>query len=165
MAASKGFQHEQPNELEINNSINDFKLNSLEKRSFKSEKSSASLNIYLQWFQNKKINNRKVFRVIAKAQNSLGDIKDIPPDNFSDYCKNMNSEREKSQYFENNDFKVNMNKLSESSNQIFSDKNMRQLFPLTSLSLEHNPDNEELKSRLNNERAELKKKLEELNRD
>ena len=51
MAAQKGFQHTQPNELEANSAQKDFRLSTKEGRLARAGLSGASLDIYRNWFQ------------------------------------------------------------------------------------------------------------------
>lgn len=79
---TKGFQHIQPNMLEIGNQVLDSKIISTEKRVVKTEFSNQkdSLKIYENWFSEQNIEN--VFRIIDNPGNKLGKIKDITCDEF-----------------------------------------------------------------------------------
>lgn len=80
LTAGIGLQHTEPNELEIENSAADTRINSKESRISKSRFNSNSLKLYENWFsrQNENISKR-VFRLSSgfKYPNTLGNIKDI----------------------------------------------------------------------------------------
>lgn len=82
LQSTKGFQHIQPNILEINNSLFDNRIKTKEFRIAKSEQTSQSLEFYRQWFNSYKCKN-KVFRIMDSNENkSLGEIKDITSTEF-----------------------------------------------------------------------------------
>ena len=162
MANQKGFQHEQPNEIEINNSLYDNRLHTKETRNFKSERNEGSLNIYLQWFQNKTLENNRVFRVINHPCNSLNMIKDITSKEFSDFCNQTTAVQTNSEtkYFSTYEFNSNgLKKLTLNLTNFLDTAVLNQLFPLTSLSLSHNPENQEAKERLKDEKNRLLRKM------
>jgi len=167
MSEQKGFQHTQPNELELNNSIFDNNLYSKELRLTRSEFNSGSLNIYLQWFKNFNCKERKVYRIIEtdKTKNNLGQIKDLSPSDFLSISQTMTEDNPSYKFvnetFENpeNSFKLNLK------NAFYSEKWIEQLFPLDLVSLSHNPDNLELKNKLNERTNNLYNKIEKLIND
>ncbi|MBE6351351.1 MAG: DUF115 domain-containing protein [Treponema bryantii] len=82
LQSTKGFQHIQPNILEINNSLFDNRIKPKELRIAKSEHSSQALEIYRQWFNSYKCKN-KIFRIMDSKENkSLGEITDITSNEF-----------------------------------------------------------------------------------
>ena len=80
LASSKGHSHTQENILEIDNSLNDFKLKSTENRIIPSTFPNGSLEIYRNWFSTRDKNfYNRVFRLISpkdklKKINNLTDI-------------------------------------------------------------------------------------------
>lgn len=85
---SKGFVHTQPNELETNDSIYDFRLRTTETRISKNILNKNSINIYRSWFSSQDFCGR-VYRLSDNYpySNTLGKIKDIDWDNY----ENMSS--------------------------------------------------------------------------
>ena len=171
MASQKGFQHLQPNELEINNSINDCKINTKEKRLTASELGGASLEIYKNWFCSTplKLNGRKVYRVINEAdkKNSLNWIEDIDEKKFEEkllsHSNVSNTKLDSSPLF----CKQNIDSKKLISNTLlFFKKNTdteqfkKQIFPLDYVSLIHNPSNSEINKKMDSEYEKLKKKIE-----
>ena len=75
LSTSMGFSHTQPNQLEIDNSIFDFKICSKENRVTPSTFSNQSLEIYRNWFgtRNKEFYQR-IFRITSPQDN----LKKIP---------------------------------------------------------------------------------------
>ena len=75
---SKGFNHTQPNILELNDSLNDYKLKTKETRLTPASFKSQALEIYRQWFSNRNFDSQ-IYRLSCyyKYNNNLGDIKDI----------------------------------------------------------------------------------------
>ena len=160
LANGKGFQHEQPNEIETNNSLYDFKINSKEKRSYKSEISEGSLKIYRQWFENNSFEN-KVFRVIDSKNKKLGSIKDIKSSEFKQICMKIQQSTTTNDMIMFEENRACIKKLTNNKEQLFNSENLKQLFPLTSLSLKHSPENSDLQKRLLDEKNKLLKKLED----
>lgn len=153
LCTKKGFQHTQPNELEINNSLQDNKLFSKETRLSKAEFNSNSFDIYKSWFDNFQP-YKTIYRIIENVDKSniLGQIKDISSQDFENkisvYKKTNNSD------YSNQNKKINLsNLLSFINNLKNTDLWEKQLFPLDLVSLSHNNDNNELKIKLK-ERSE-----------
>lgn len=70
LAVSKGHSHTQNNVLEIDNSLNDYKINSTENRIVPSTFSNKSLEIYRNWFSTRdKSFYNKIFRLVSKNEN------------------------------------------------------------------------------------------------
>lgn len=95
LEASSGFVHTQPNELEIENSIKDNRLNTIDNRTFTQGRDSVQLELYRNWFISKSDDfNRRVYRISDNHHffNSLGKIKDI---NFNDLPNFYNQTKEK----------------------------------------------------------------------
>lgn len=99
LETSKGFVHSQPNELEIQNSLSDNKINPIDNRIFAQGLETPQLELYRNWFVNKssQINNR-VYRVSEKFpfKNPIGKIKDI---NFNELTGMLNSVTKKEMCF------------------------------------------------------------------
>lgn len=79
LSSNKGFQHIQPNALELQSSQNDFRLSTKESRQYKAQLSTGSLEIYKNWFKSKSaIFASRFFRINTPPQiASLGTIRDI----------------------------------------------------------------------------------------
>ena len=166
MANAKGFQHTQPNELEINNSLNDYRINNKETRLCKSEFSESSMKLYLNWFQNENFAGRTIYRIIDNAKNKLGQLIDISSADFlskinlinKDFCsQNIQQSLETS--------KRDLSCLNFSTAAIIELLNkggLKTLFPLSFISLLHNPDNKEVKERLLNEKNKLINKIKDI---
>ena len=166
MAAQKGFQHTQPNELEANSAQKDFRLSTKEGRLARAGLSGASLDIYRNWFSSSHFNietGRGLFRLIEKEnqKNSLGEIKDINLESF----KGMVSEGlEKKNLF--TESKVQQAGLNDILKQMNDSKKVsawkKQLFPLDYVLLSHNPSNSETQKKLEAEWEKLKKRAEDI---
>ncbi len=144
--SAEGFQHTQPNSLELSNERLDNRLKTKETRCASSQFSSEkSLEIYRNWFSSrpKEIAGR-VFRVSDnhKYNHTLGNIKDV---NWSFFEKLMSKNEEKI-CIENVSFSQKADKkqiLLEKLNDISSSDFFRnELFPLESLLIkrEENPE-------------------------
>ena len=166
MAAQKGFQHTQPNELEANSAQKDFRLSTKEGRLARAGLSGASLDIYRNWFSSSHFNietGRGLFRLIEKEnqKNSLGEIKDINLESF----KGMVSEglEKKNLFTESKVQQAGFNdilKLMNDSKKVSEWK--KQLFPLDYVLLSHNPSNSETQEKLEAEWEKLKKRAEDI---
>lgn len=80
LAESEGFQHAQPNLLEIREAANDFRLSQTELRQTKSRFSGGSLRIYRDWFSEQSDRLSKRFFRLSDSYcytNSLGRIQDV----------------------------------------------------------------------------------------
>lgn len=93
LCSSKGYQHAQPNNLELFNNFNDNFFNSLIQRQYISEKNSGSLNVYAHWFKNQRANfYNRLYRLNMDNKNNTRDLsplKDITINRFINlYCKN-----------------------------------------------------------------------------
>ncbi len=156
-----GYQHTQINELEINSSINDNKISSKEKRSVRSQFSKSSLDIYKNWFVNKNLGKRKVYRLIEdeECQNKLGMIKDIDARTFNSFCENLKSISKDNLFLESN-FSYDKNVLNDFLNKSFqSDESKKQLYPLEYVLLSHDPNNDDIRKRIEINHKKLYKKL------
>lgn len=165
MANQKGFQHTQPNQLEINASLSDNRLKNKATRLSRSELTIGSLDIYKNWFCNNPLMlyNRKVYRLIEEAnrKNNLGWITDINLETFISYISNI-SETNKT-IFNIHKSNININKTKELFlNSEYVEKWKKQLFPLSYVQLSHNPQNEESKKKINSEWEKIKKRAEEI---
>ncbi len=164
LAGQKGYQHLQPNELEINNSIKDNRISTKEKRLTASEFSSASLEIYKNWFITKALNtgSRKVYRVINEEnrKNNLGWISDINAEQFSKELNKMPAPDQNFEYFAEESCENPAAKVSQYfEKKAESEKWKKQIFPLDYVSLSHNPDNKELSDRIKKDYNNLKDKI------
>ena len=132
LANQKGFQHTQPNELDINSCISFNKINNSEKRYVVSEYSKSSLEIYLKWFQDFQPKERKIYRVINQnnKKNTLGKIKDIEIDFLKNYISKIKDSKENN-YFKVENTKKKMNSLKAILPQFLADSELKkQLYPL-----------------------------------
>ena len=173
LAEAKGFQHTQPNELELNSQISDNRLNTKEKRISRQGFKNSSLEIYKNWFQNRKLPENKVYRVISSQfkKNSLGSISDILPEDFSKIAENIikkEKNKEKGKILK----KINIAEkkdLSKIIDFIFSSCESQQwqkaLFPLDYTALLHNPQNKEIIDKLQKENSRLQAKLQKILND
>ena len=131
--SKKGFQHTNPNELQINSQMHDFKLNSTEKKQVSAMLNSESLKVYENWFSNFDINNRKIFRVIEKKDknNSLGKIKDISIKEFENNTPHNQIKKDFNTFFVIQKKKINLRNIKLLLKEIFfQDKIKKQFYPL-----------------------------------
>lgn len=171
LCSQKGFQHTNPNELELNSQLTTNRLNSAEKKSAISQYSDSNLKIYENWFASFKIQNKIVYRIIDKEfkKNSLGQIKDISSAEFKKIIK----DKEKSTYFrtnQNKDFfsnqnkKVNINAVCAELKKIFFDESVKkQFYPLDFILQTHTKNDEISKKIIEKHNKLYKKTLEILN--
>lgn len=168
LAASKGFSHTQPNELENNNCLVDNRLYTKEKRISASGFSSKSLEIYREWFSS--LSQKEVedlYRVIPEnCQKGLGYIKDISPLDFNNQIKKLSS-GPKNISFSTRQF--NKSKVKESLDFILeklsSPQWKNQIFPADSLSIKNARDQEsknQAAKRLDSKITALQKKIRKL---
>ncbi len=161
LAASYGFAHTNPNELEINNSLNDNRINAKNNRITRACFSSDSLKLYENWFACFENKGQIVKRVIESnyKKNELGNIPDISIKDFETF---MSSESEQNNQikFQNQTyqstgkaaiFKFLLDSLSDSAWQ-------KQLFPADFISMQ-NSNNEAAIQRLNQKLEKLKNKI------
>ncbi|MCR5187385.1 MAG: DUF115 domain-containing protein [Treponema sp.] len=161
LANCKGYQHTQLNELEINNSVNDNKINSKEKRLTRSQYSNSSLDIYREWFSGKNISSRKVYRLIEDEdkQNSLGKIKDINQRTFKGFINKL-KDLNKNNLFCKFDFSYDKEVINKFLNKNFQEeKCKKQLYPLEYVLLNHEAGNKDIITRIENNHKKLYKKL------
>lgn len=138
LSSSKGFQHSQPNQQEIRNGVNNFRLSPLENRCAASTFHSASLELYKNWFiaQSEKLKNR-VFRVFPTEMPynfKLGSICNLNENEFEQALnrnfsnlgepKTIQFEKQKlPSQTERKNLLINyFNKLIEETSQIFNNK-------------------------------------------
>ena len=83
LSETSGYQHIQPNELELENKMNDNRFHSLETRIFSSSLPSSAMKIYCDWFSSNDFKNR-LFRLSDNFayKNSLGKIPNV---NWNDF--------------------------------------------------------------------------------
>ena len=147
LSNSNGFQHTQPNEIELNSSLHDCKMTSQEQRVSKSQFNTYSLSIYRNWFCNLQ-NVSNIFRIIKKdSQASLGKITDITAEEFETKLQNL---PEKSNYFNEiqtidpqTKKKILQKLYAHTQNLLQNQKMQEQLFPLDYVSLTHCKNDEE----------------------
>ena len=172
LCSQNGFQHTQPNELEINTSITDNKLSSKEKRLARASFKNESLEIYEEWFKKQELSEGKVFRIISSElkKNSLGMIKDISPDDFEKastaYKNKKDFDLEKTATISNEEKSETLNKLYDLIVQKSQTEEWKKtIFPLDYVTLKHNPSNQESKQKLEKENSRLVKKLQKILKD
>ena len=162
MAAQNGYQHSQPNQLEINSSLFDNRLKNKMTRLFKSGLTNGSLDIYRQWFINnpQQTGKRKVYRLIENndAKNNLGWIKDIGLKDFQTEIASI-PESKKIVFADkpyNFDFNPSIKEL------LNNDKWKEQLFPLDYVQLSHSSQKEPINNKIEKEWKDLKHKAESI---
>ena len=165
LANQKGFQHTQPNELEINSSFFDNRIKTKSLRLSRSELTVGSLDIYKDWFINnpQKNENRNVVRLMEdkNKKNDLGWIKDINLETFISKISDKTEDKDFS--FSNRNIEYNKESvINLLNNDIYTEKWQRQLFPLDYILLSHNPLNKEVESKIENEWNKLKKQAERI---
>lgn len=173
LAESEGFQHSQPNELETAGQVFDNRLNTKEKRLARQTFKNASLEIYKKWFQDKKIPENKIFRVISEnfRKNRLGQIKDISPEDFSlraDSIIKSGQVKSREKIFTkiNIPSQRNLSKIRDFISTNSENRDWKKaLFPLDYTALLHNPANQEISAKLQKENSRLKEKLQKILND
>lgn len=166
MSNQKGFQHTQPNEIELNNCTNDNYIKSKELRSIRAEFSKSSLDIYKNWFENFNLNGHEVYRIIDTEykNNSLGQIKDISSQEFEKHTLKI-QEKQSSELFEKIDYKFSSNKLLDYiNNNCNSEEWKKQIFPADIVSLNHNKT-DELENKIQERNLKLINKLKDILND
>ena len=162
MANQKGFQHTQPNELEANASIYDYRIKPKETRLTRSELTTGSLEIYKNWFISNRFNlsQRKVLRLIENndRKNSLGWIEDI---NLQEFKKLSQKASDCKDYiFKETSWKFESSKIKDFINQNINNQLWKQqLFPLDYVSLSHNNENIEMQNKIKSEWENLFQKI------
>ena len=162
MSNQQGLQHSQPNELEINNSLYDFKLSNNEKRAVYGEFTKGVLDIYKEWFDNYRLNGRKVYRIINNKykKNKLGQIEDISTSDF----ENLNL----TTYKQDNIFNKTFNNVKLQDLDSYIEKKSKtdswkyQLFPLSLSTVMHNKNNIEIHERIDKENNIIVNKIRKL---
>ena len=172
LCSQNGFQHTQPNELEINTIITDNKISSKEKRLARASFKNESLKIYEDWFKTQKLSAGKVFRIISSdlKKNYLGQIKDISPKDFENTAKSYKNKKdfdlEKAAAIsakEKSEILTKLYDLIEQKSQ--TEEWKKSIFPLDYVALKHNPSNLENKEKLEKENSRLVKKLQKILKD
>ncbi len=167
LSSVKGYQHTQPNEIELNNSLKDNRIFSNEKRAAIGSFPSASLKIYEEWFKNKELLNHKVFRVIENDEinNKLGQIKDLSSQEFLEICKLLKQQKNTfNDYFIKTDYNfTNKQILDFITTEIQNENTRKLLFPLDYVSLSHNSlDSTAILQRINTKTEKLLSKIRKL---
>lgn len=166
MSNQKGFQHTQPNEIELNTFSNDNYIKSQELRSVRSEYSKSSLDIYKNWFENFNLNGCKVYRIIDTKfkHNTLGQIIDISSQEFSKDISKI-QEIQSAEIFEKITYKFNSKKLLNYLNENCNSEDWKkQIFPADIVSLNHNKT-QELENKIEERNSKLIAKLKEILND
>lgn len=158
LSCGKGFQHIQPNELELNSCKKDFRLKTKNTRLIPGEFNSASLEVYLQWFKDLQ-NIKNVYRVIDNPKNNLGQIKDISCSSFTakTFCPSDCKD-----FFEPFEINKNINYKSLISDLNINSKITKRIFPADIIALNKCLNEEEKKAiikRLEEKLDKLKNKL------
>lgn len=101
LASSSGFQHTQPNELEIFDSQKDFRFNSTENRNAPKSFENPALEIYKNWFASQDFQNR-LFRLSNNFSfsNKLGKIPDVNFEFFENMIQNFPTQKMDFEIFE-----------------------------------------------------------------
>lgn len=167
LAASKGFQHTQPNEIELNNASKDFRLASSEKRMSNASINGHSLQIYENWFTQKKLYGRKVYRIIEEKEkhNSFNEIKDITLTEMVAISADFsNSNKEFCNFFSCIEQKVNKTDLfAYLEKELNTSAIQKQLFPLDFVALSHNTnDTIVIENRIQEKTDKIIKKIRKL---
>ncbi len=94
LAAAKGYQHSQSNELELFDSSNDWRLSPKENRISPKGFKNQALEIYNSWFRSQDFGGR-VFRLSNNYNysNNLGQIKDVNFNYFEVYLKSVSRQK------------------------------------------------------------------------
>ncbi len=166
LAANKAFQHSQPNELEKNNCLNDFRIKTKEARQSSSRFNSSSLQIYRNWFEslNEK-DTARVCRVIPKnSQQALGNIQDIDYQNFEKEINQSHKIQNKSIDFETLSIKprARQKTIGHVIKMLDNEKWTRQIFPADYISMENagfENDRQEIEKRLKDKILKLSQKI------
>ena len=79
LCTSKGYQHTQPNRLETDDSLTDWRIVPISSRTVSRELSGASLSLYRQWFcdNSRRLSHRFSRLFTALPESTLGQIPDI----------------------------------------------------------------------------------------
>ena len=165
MASQKGFQHTQPNELEINSSVKDSRINTKEKRLSISQFGGSSLEIYRKWFESFDFNitGKKIFRIINPGikQNTLGSIIDLSISDFENQIKNLKVSENNDNYFVTQTLNEKPYFLAKKyfEENLTNEEWKKQLFPLDYVLLSHNPSNSEARHKIDCEYEKICKKI------
>ena len=141
----KGFQHINPNELQINSHILDFNLNSAEKKQVSAMLNSESLKVYEDWFCNFDIRNKKVFRIIEEnnKHNTLGRIQDISVKEFEKKITQNQIKKDFNTFFTKQNNVINLEKIKSFLNKnFFNVKIKKQFYPLDFIQYSHSKNQE-----------------------
>lgn len=163
LSSTVGFQHCQPNSIEINNENKDFRLITKETRLFPQELPSHSLEIYAQWFasQSKRFKDRfyRLSHCNYKFSNTLGEIKDINWNDFEkilqEYNKNHNdfsfpSLVEKKLQRKEERYTILLNTLTKYKELGLPEHWLESIFPAEQVLLSRSIDKEELQIKIKN---------------
>lgn len=160
---SNGFNHTQPNQLEMDKCIFDTRIKTKETRICPSSftKFNSSLAIYRQWFCNYSNTNR-IYRIINDSTNSkLGQIQDIDNSSFSKLIATKNTNKLKLTEYECSKNNV----IEKVIKNIKSEKWQKQLFPISYYTLT-TTNNTQLKEKItcliNEKNSKLERKINRL---
>ena len=92
--------HARPNALDNESDSKDFRLRPKALRAAKGSLKNPSLEIYADWFSNKSLGGKKVYRIKGAEgfKRSLGQIKDISVEDFARELQGAKDEKEKPAY-------------------------------------------------------------------
>jgi len=165
LCSNKEFQHTQPNELEIANASYDNRINPSEKRNYGSSLPNQSLKFYEDWFKNEQFSENS-FRVIDfdERKNDLNNLKDISP---KDFASNLDANSKKKENYFSKFLETNKETLCNSYkdfliDQLENQETIKNIFSLDYVALLRNPESEEFKSKISNEKQDLIKKIERI---
>lgn len=166
LEANKGFVHTQPNELEIENSINDNRLHTSESRHFSHSLDSTQLEIYRNWFISNSENFSRVYRISHNHnfKHTLGKIKDIDITEVSEISESSEKKDDKKKsdvFFEKTEnISISCNDIKSIYEKLFNDSHwLKTYFPADVIAINRTYDKakkEELDSKLNEKINKLK---------
>ena len=145
LSSNKGYPHSQPNEIEVFSCTRDDRLHTLETRITPSVFHSASLNIYLDWFNNLDNKEGRIRRLSQNYNysNKLTNIKDV---DWRYFEQNISSNASHSDNLYSKINKVcikNKDIKNIIQNNIDSQRWLRELFPLEYILFDRCSDNNE----------------------
>ncbi len=150
-ASASGYQHTNPNRIEIMNASADNRITNKELRFCKSQfASKESLEIYRQWFESfSRKSGRTIYRLSDnyKYKNTLGKIQNV---NWHFFESRQYISSDESIFSEKVIYVADLIKIKKSTLSIRNDSSIKnELFPLETLVLEHTLNQEE-KNSINN---------------
>lgn len=165
LCENKDFNHTQPNQLEIRDSIKDSRFSPKETRIYPQSLKNQALEIYKNWFSNNDFKGR-LFR-LSKDYSYHNKLTNVPDVNWNFLIKNMNRKGSKKPYFEkytnNLDFTNRQNKIyscieKEINNPLWKNE----IFPVDSVMerrYEGSDKQEEYKNKLSEQMKNFKEEI------